>query len=168
MNDPDTPTCSLRRRRFLALVGTGVGVVLAGCGGRSDTTEYEAGETVDLPAANDSNASAAAAAAARAELEGRDYAVPLDALALRSHELVVYEDYRGVVIQGTVENTGQQRLELVEVRTRISNADGEQLGRYLDSTHDLAAGGTWSFDVLVLEKPSDVGSYDIAVLGSLA
>ena len=156
------------RRRFLALAGAGVSTALAGCGGRADTAEYEAGGTVDLPPKNGSNASAASAAAARAELEGDGYAVPLDDLALRSHELVVEDDYRGVVIRGTVANTGGERLELAEVRARVYDADGEPLGRYLDSTHDLAAGTTWSFGIIVLEEPSDVGSYDIAVLGSLA
>lgn len=163
----DDPARSTRRR-FLVVAGAGVSTALAGCSDRPDTAEYESGGTVDVPPKDESNASAASAAAARAELEGHDYAVPLDTLALRSHELVVHEDYRGVVIQGSVENTGQQRLELVEVRARVYNTDGEQLGQYLDSTHDLAAGATWSFDIIVLEKPSDVGSYDIAVLGSLA
>ena len=167
MTDPDEPTRTTRRR-LLALAGAGVGTVLAGCGSRSDTAEYEAGETVNLPASNESNASAASAAAARAELEGVGYAVPLDVLTLRRHELVVYDDYRGVVIRGAVENTGQQRLELAEVRARVYNTDGEQLGQYVDSTQALAAGAAWSFDVIVLEQPSDVGSYDIAVLGSLA
>ena len=167
MNGPDGRARSTRRR-FLALVGAGVPAALAGCSDRPDTADYEAGKTVDPPPANESNASAAAAAAARAERTGSDYAVPLDVLALRSHELDVTDDYRGVVIQGTVENTSQQRVELVEVRTRVYNDDGEQLGRYLDSTHDLAAETTWSFDVIVLEEPSDVGSYEIAVLGSLS
>ena len=31
----------------------------------------------------------------------------------------------------------------------------------------LAAGSMWSFDIIVLENPGDIGSYDIAVLGSL-
>ena len=165
--DPEDPAHSTRRR-FLVLAGTGVSTALAGCSGRPDTAEYESSGTVDPPSKDEPNASAASAAAARAELDGHDYAVPLDTLALRDHELDVKDDYRGVVIQGSVENTGQQRLELVEVRARVYNTDGEHLGQYLDSTHDLAAGATWSFDVIVLETPSDVGSYDVAVLGSLA
>lgn len=162
--DPERST----RRRFLVAAGAGVSTALAGCSGRPDTVEYESGGTVDPASKEEPNASAASAAAARAELDGHDYAVPLDTLALRDHELDVKDDYRGVVIQGSVENTGQQRLELVEVRARVYNTDGEHLGQYLDSTHDLAAGATWSFDVIVLETPSDVGSYDVAVLGSLA
>lgn len=172
MNRPTTSTQSLSRRRMLTLFGASVSATLAGCGSRGGKeVEYEDGGTVtDLPTPEDgnvSNASKARAAAARAELEDDSYAVALDVLELGDHELVVKDDYRGVVIEGTVENTGGERVEYVEVRARIYNADGDQLGRYLDSTHDLAAGSTWSFDIIVLEDPGVIGSYDIAVLGAL-
>lgn len=164
------PTQLMSRRRVLALFGASVPTVLAGCGGRSgEEVEYMDGETVgDLPTPADgnvSNASKARAAAARAERVDDSYAVALDVLALRDHELVVKDDYRGVVIEGIVENTGEERVEYVEVRARIYDTDGNQLGRYLDSSHDLAAGSTWSFDIIVLEDPENIGSYDIAVLG---
>ena len=166
------PGQSMNRRRVLALCGASVSAALSGCAGQnSEEVEYGNRETVgDLPTPEDgnaSNASKALAAAARAEQVDDSYAVALDSLALRDHELVVKDDYRGVVIEGTVENTGEERIEYVEVRARVYNTDGDQLGRYLDSTSDLAAGSTWSFDVIVLEDPGDVGSYDIAVAGSL-
>ncbi len=160
----------LSRRRILALLGTSASVGLAGCTTGSGNVAYGDRRTVDLPTttgANASNASAASAAAARAQLDGDSYAVALDVLTLRNHEMVVKDDYRGAVVQGTIENTGHQRVEVVEVRARVYTSDGAQLGRYLDSTHDLAPGGTWDFEVIVLEDPTDIDSYDIAVLGSL-
>ena len=165
-------TKSASRRRVLALLGTGLSTALAGCGSRSgEEVEYENGGTVGnlstTEDGNGSNASEAIAAGARAEQADDSYAVELDALELRDHELVVKDDYRGVVIEGIVANTSEERVEYVEVRARIYNTGGNQLDRYLDSTNDLAAGSTWSFDIIVLENPGDVGSYDIAVLGSL-
>jgi hypothetical protein len=170
MTSPDR-TRSIGRRRLLALLGAGVPAVLAGCTGRpAGETDYGERHTVgDLPTpagGNASEATEAAAARARAELADDAYAVGLAALTLRSHELVVKDDYRGVVLEGIVENTGQTQIEYVEVRTRLYDADGNQLGRYLDSTADLAAGGTWSYDVVVLEDPADVHAYDVAVLGA--
>lgn len=165
-------TQSLSRRQVLALLGTSAPAILAGCGSRnSPEVEYEDGGTVgNLSTPEDgnaSNASQAIAAEARAELADDNYAVELAALELRDHEVVVKDDYRSVVVEGTIENTGEERIEYVEVRTRIYDTDGNHLGRYLDSTSDLAANSMWSFDIIVLEDPSDVGSYDIAVLGAL-
>lgn len=170
MTRPPSDDRPLSRRQVLGLLGTSVSVGLAGCATGSGNVAYGNQRTVDLPTttgANASNASAASAAAAGAQLDGDSYAVKLDALALRSRRMVVKDDYRGAVVQGTIENTGPQRVELVEVRTRVYTSDGAQLGRYLDSTHDLAPGGTWEFEVIVLEDPSAISSYDIAVLGSL-
>lgn len=160
------------RRHVLTLLGTSLSATLTGCGSRnSEEVEYENGGTVgDLPTAADgnaSNASEAIAAAARAEQADDSYAVALNALKLRDHELIVQADYRGIVIEGTVENVGEERVEYVEVRARVYNTDGNQLDRYLDSTSDLAADSTWSFDIIVLEDPANVESYDIAVLGAL-
>ena len=128
-------TVWLSRRRVLAGLLGGVSGSVAGCGSRDGTVDY--GDRIPVTVSNASttnasNASAASAAAARAELEGDKYVVDLEALALREHELVVRDDYRGVVIQGTVENAGHQRVKLVEVRTRVYNSDGEQLGRRSD------------------------------------
>lgn len=168
MRPSDRRTTS--RRRVLAMLGAGAPAVLAGCTGQdSEEVEYQEGGTVDLPtpaAGNGTNASEALAANEYAEVNGNQYAVELAALELRDHELVVKDDYRGVVVEGTATNTGEESIEHVEVRVRIYDIDGNHLGRYLDSTGDLAAGSTWSFDVIVLEDPGNIGSYEIAVLGA--
>ena len=161
---------SFSRRRVLGLLGTSVSLGLAGCSSGNKNVHYRDRQEVNLPTttgANPSNASAASAAAARAQRESDSYAVELEALELQSHEMIVRDDYRGAMVQGSVENTGQQPIELIEVRTRVYNNDGHQLGRYLDSTHDVAAGATWEFGIIVLDSPSDIAAYDMAVLGSL-
>jgi len=88
-------------------------------------------------------------------------------LTLRSHDVTVKNDHRGLLIEGVVENTGAVPVSHAEVRTRVFGTEGSQLGVYLDSTSDLPAGTAWRFDVIVLEKPENVGSYDIVALGSL-
>ena len=161
---------SLSRRQMLGLLGAGASFGVAGCSAGSGNVHYQEREDVDLATTTDtntSNASAASAAAARAQLESDSYAIELDALELRGREMVVRDDYRGAVVQGSVENTGHESANLIEVRARVYNSDGDQLGRYLDSTDDVAAGSTWEFEIIVLESPSDIASYDIAVLGSL-
>ena len=171
MNRPTkTGHRSLSRRRVLGLLGAGVSFGVAGCSVGNGNANYQEREDVDLSTttgANTSNSSAANAAAARAQLESDSYAVELDALELRDHEMSVRDDYRGAVVQGSVENTSRQSVKLIEVRARVYDSDGDQLGRYLDSTYDVAAGSTWEFEIIVLESPSDIASYDIAVLGSL-
>ncbi|EMA46944.1 FxLYD domain-containing protein [Halococcus saccharolyticus] len=166
---PDTKP--IDRRRALSLLGSGLAVAVVGCSGRStQSIEYEENATVgDLPtpAANASDPSVAIAASARAERHGDSYAADLDALSLRSHEPGVTDDYRGLVIEGIVENTGSVTVRRAEVRARVFDTDGAQLGVYLDSTSDLTAGTRWRFDVVVLEDPETVGSYDIVALGSL-
>lgn len=158
------------------LLGTGLTSALAGCntrgnsqsGNRSGNANYQPGNTSDDGLSEDTspNASQASAAATRAETQPSDYAVDLNALKLREHDIIVQDNYKGVTIQGFVEHTGNERLELAEVRTRIYDSDGNQIGFYLDSTNALDPGATWNFEVIVLESPSNVSSYDIAAVGS--
>ena len=167
----DTATEPVSRRRALALLGGGLTAAVAGCSTQSTgAVEYEESATVDdLPPSevNASDPSVASAASARAELDGNSYAADLDALSLRSHEPGVTDDYRGLVIEGIVENVGSVTVERAEVRARVFDTGGARLGVYLDSTSDLTAGTQWRFDVVVLEDPTTVGAYDIVALGSL-
>lgn len=166
------PTRRIGRRRALAAIGTGLASVVAGCsarGGSEDSTpNYQPGNMSEggLSGNTSTNATQATAASARAETQPSDYAFDLGVLELQNHYIGVQDGYKGVMIQGTVEHTGSHRLELAEVRSRIYNPDGDLLGLYLDSVSVLDPGSTWSFDVIVLESASDVGSYDIATAGS--
>lgn len=159
------------RRGLLASIGAGIATAVAGCTG-SDAIggkpTYEDGTVGDLNTSNRSNrtASQMSTAAALAQGEPSTTATPLDSLSLTSHQFVVEDGYLGSTIQGTVENGGSNRVQIVEVRTRVYDDAGNQLGRYFASTGDLNAGSTWEFQVIVLESPSDVAEYDIAVLGT--
>lgn len=152
------------RRQFLATVGLGVGAALAGCLGGNEPA-YGARESVDADGEGRTPAELAAAESL-AEQEIREGVTRLEAVSLLDHGFVLEDGYEGSTIQGTVENAGDDRLDLVEVRTRVYDEAGDQLGRYLDRTGDLAAGQRWAFTVIVLESPVDVAAYDVAALGT--
>ncbi|SER71127.1 FxLYD domain-containing protein [Natrinema salaciae] len=162
---------STSRRRVLASLGAGVAVAAAGCtgsGGLDGQPRYEEGTVGDRNASNVSerNATQMSTAAALAQQEPSNAVTPLDPLELVEHEFVVEDGYLGSTVQGTVTNTGADRIQVVEVRTRIYDDAGNLLGRYFASTGDLDGDETWAFQVVVLESPSDVASYDITVLGT--
>ncbi|MBZ6496199.1 FxLYD domain-containing protein [Natrinema longum] len=162
---------STSRRRVLASVGSGIAAAAAGClggGGLDGQPAYEDGNVGDVNASNVSSRSATqlSAASALAQQEPTASVTPLNPLELVEHEFVVEDGYLGSTVQGIVANTGRNRIQTVEVRTRIYNGSGNVLGRYLASTGDLDGGSSWEFQVVVLEAPSDVADYDITVLGT--
>ncbi|WP_266082627.1 FxLYD domain-containing protein [Haladaptatus caseinilyticus] len=89
----------------------------------------------------------------------------VDSLKLDSHEFVIKDSYKGPTVQGTAINTGKNSLSYAEVRVRVYDDTGAQLGLYLDSTNDLSAGITWQFEVVLLTSASKIASYDIALVG---
>jgi hypothetical protein len=157
-------TGPVSRRRVVATLGAGVGGVLAGCLGSGDP-EYEDG-TVDNVSGGNRTAQQMNTASSLAESEPSDQVTPMDVLELVSHEFVFVGGYAGSTVQGIVQNTGDDRTELAEVRVRVYNDRQELLGLYLASTSNLAAGETWSFQVIILESPDVIADYDIAVLGT--
>lgn len=166
-----TRSGSTSRRRLLAALGAGVAGVAAGCtgsGGLNGEPSYQDGNVGDVNASNASNRSASemSTAAALAQQQPNSSVTPLESLSLIGHEFVVESGYLGSTIQGTVENTGGDRIQLVEVRTRIYNSSGNMIGRYFASTGDLSGGDAWEFQVIVLESPASVADYDITVLGT--
>ncbi|AEH36556.1 FxLYD domain-containing protein [Halopiger xanaduensis] len=163
---------SRSRRRVLASLGAGVvaaaGAGCTGSGGLDGEPSYEEGNVGDVNASNASNRSASqmSAATALAQQQPNTSVTPLESLSLIDHEFVVESGYLGSTIQGTVQNTGGDRIQLVEVRTRIYNGSGNMLGRYFASTGDLDGGEAWEFQVVVLLPPANVADYDITVLGT--
>ncbi|MCU4924519.1 FxLYD domain-containing protein [Halobacteria archaeon AArc-dxtr1] len=155
------------RRRVLASFGAGAAAVIAGCNGvGSDAApSYETGTVGDIEG-DDRTAEEMAAAEAVAEQEINEGVTPIDALSLSDHEFVHEDDYRGSTVQGTAENTGDDRIQVAEVRVRVSNDDGEHLGRYLDTTGDLEPDSTWAFEAILLESPADIDAYDVTALGT--
>lgn len=160
---------ALSRRHVLAALGAGTATALAGCSddgvGINGEPEYEAGDVGEINGDARSAAEMTAAESA-AEQEISQGVTPLDAIALTDHEFVFEDNYLGSTVQGTVENTSGDRIELVEVRVRVYNDNGEQLGRYLGTTGDLDGNADWSFQVVILESPADIADYDITVLGT--
>lgn len=157
------------RRRLLAALGAGTAAGFAGCLGDgigvNGEPSYEEGGVVDVDGEG-RDAASMAAAEDLAEREVTDGVTPLSDLEVVDHAFVLEDDYRGSTVQGTVENAGDERVELVEVRVRVFDDAGDQLGRYLDNTGDLEGGAAWAFQVVVLESPADVAEYDLTVLGT--
>lgn len=153
------------RRRYLATL-CGLAATLAGCGAAETAPRYEAGEADGNASANGSrSAEQLETAAALATTEADEDADRREGLAVVDHEYVVYDDYRGPTVEGIVENDGDETLRRVEVRVRVYDDAGHQLGRYVDRTGDLEPGDTWRFAVIVLESAADVASYDVAAVG---
>lgn len=154
---------------MLAALGAGSVVGLAGCVGDglgvSGDPRYESGEIGDVDGEPRSGEEMVAAEAV-AEVEVNENVTPLESLRIVDHEFALQDDYRGPTVQGTVENAGDDRIEVVEVRVRAYDDAGAHLGRYVDSTGDLEAGRNWSFQVVVLESPADLAEYEITVLGT--
>lgn len=155
------------RRRFLSALGTGAAIGLAGCLGSGSDSEpgYESGDVPDDIDGEERTTAETTAAQAAAEQTTQDDLSALDALSVTDHEFVYEDGYTGSTVQGTAEYTADDRLANAEVRVRVYNDEGEQLGLYLDSVSDLEGGTEWSFQVILLESPSDIADYDIAAVG---
>ena len=151
------------RRRLLAAVGSAAAATVGGCLGTDDEPRYE--RRAVNASGDPRSAEEMLAAEALAQTTSDASARRLGALALDAHEFVGEGAFGGPVVSGTATNDGSDRLQYVEVRVRIYDGSGAQLGRYLDSTGDLDAGGTWEFEVVLLASAADVAAYDIALLG---
>ncbi|GAB3033671.1 FxLYD domain-containing protein [Natronobiforma cellulositropha] len=156
-----TPGGRCARRTLLCAFGAGTLTALAGCGAVENDPVYESGPIDgDGPARN---ASETVAARALAETDANEGASPLGRLTVEEHAFILESGYEGATVQGVV--GVDERVEYAEVRVRVYDADGDQRGRYLDSTGDLAGGSRWRFSVILLESPADLERYDVAVLG---
>lgn len=163
MTDRATST----RRGFLAVCGGGLLAVLGGCAGTTGGVQYRDGQVNRSNQTNvtERTAQQTTAAQSAAITEPNTNAIPVDSLVLESHEYVVDGGYNGPTVQGTVVNTGTDLARTVEVRVRVYNADGAQLGLYIARTNDLAAGSPWQFKVILLAAAAAITAYDIVVLG---
>ena len=153
------------RRRVLELAGLGATAGVAGCLGGGGDHNYGARTSVDARGNGSlDNATEASAQEAFADQTPDPDAVSVEQLALLDHEPVATGGFKGLTVQGTVENTGEELIEYAEVRVRAFDGD-THLGTYLTSTNDLAGGTPWEFEVVVLEAPDDVTGYDAGVFG---
>lgn len=158
---------SSSRRGVIAGLGAGLVTAVAGCVGAGTTPTYEAGTVGDVDG-DARNASEMAAAEAVAQTAVDETLSTLDAIDVEDHRYVLEDGYTGSTVQGTLRNTGNDRLESVEVRVRVYDDRDRHLGRYVATTGDLSPGSTWNFTVVLLVSPSDVATYDLAALGRSA
>ncbi|MFP8956684.1 FxLYD domain-containing protein [Natrialbaceae archaeon A-CW3] len=170
--DESTANRASSRRRLLMATGTMLGATLAGCLGRGGPAYDGDNADADRPVVDvdgeGRTAEEMAAASALAITEPTEGVSLVEGIEVTSHEFTLEDDYRGSTVQGVLENTGDDRLSVVEVRVRVYDEAGAQLGMYLDRTGDLEANTTWSFTVILLESPSEIASYDIAAVGAPA
>lgn len=155
------------RRRVLARLSVVVGVpAVAGCGDLRGGNEpsYEAGAVGEIEG-DERTPAEMTAAEALAERTVNEGVTPLETLSIRDHAFVLEDDFRGPTVQGIVVNTGDDRIQVAEVRVRAYDDENTHLGRYVTSTGDLDGGSAWGFEVIVLEAPSDIDSYELAALG---
>ena len=154
------------RRTYLVGLSTVCAVTLAGCADEVDDEEEPA---EDEPADDDEEEPAEDEPAdddeeEPAEAEEGEDVTEVDGLVINEHEYVPPEDdFGSPTVEGIVENTRDEDLDYVEVRVRVYDEDGNQLDNYLTNTTDLAAGGTWAFEVMILDDDEDIDDYDIQV-----
>ena len=164
---PGAGPLTASRRRVVAGLGAGLAAGIAGCSGSGRTPSYEE-RTVEGVNGTARNASEMSAASAVSQQEVNKNLSTLEGITVEDHEFVLEDGYKGATVQGTLTNTGTDRLETVEVRVRVYNDAGRQLGRYVASTGDLSSGSSWAFTVILLEAPDDIAAYDLAALGMTA
>ncbi|MDQ2052884.1 FxLYD domain-containing protein [Natronolimnohabitans sp. A-GB9] len=141
----------MNRRKFILGSGAVLTTTLAGCSG--DESDYEEGNGGDN--GNDENGG-----------DNGDDAEPTeDDIVITEHEMIIEEgDFMDdITVEGVVENNGEEMANYLEVTARVYDEDGNQLDSYIDNTNDLDAGGSWAFEIMVLEDAEDVDDYDIAV-----
>ena len=162
---PSLPT----RRATLGSIGTLVGTLLAGCLGAGAGPTYGADDPDRVPVdveGDDRTPEEVTAAASLAEQQPAESVSAVDGLVAPDHEFVLEDGYLGSTVQGTVENRRGGRVALVEVRVRVYDDAGDLLGTYMARTADLEGNHAWSFTVVILESPNDIGAYDIGVQGA--
>ncbi len=155
---------SVHYSRRVALVG---GILwFAGCLDRGDGGPAYTERTPVTADGDPRNESEQRTAATLVEREPADAVSSTVDAEIRDHEFVQEDDYRGSTVQGTIENQGDDRLAILEVRVRVYGEEDEHLGRYMSRTGDLEPGEQWAFTVIVLEAPTDIASYDVDVLAA--
>lgn len=65
-------------------------------------------------------------------------------------------------ITGTFTNTSGKEFSYISVSYNLYDADGNQIGTAIDSTSNLADGGTWKFEAYGTEPLADVANYMLA------
>ncbi len=84
-------------------------------------------------------------------------------LEILSHSMSTTE-FGLLVIKGVAKNVSSSNLSYAEVRVKFYDAAGNLIDTSLDNINDLAAGETWSFEVMYFGMDTEnVKSYKIGV-----
>jgi hypothetical protein len=165
------------RRTFITTTGaTAAGLSIAGCLGG------ESGEATDAEpdaSGNDSGGGGGTGAAGDArsdflELEGEISADSAGGLEVIERNL--YATANGTGLTGTIENTGDQPYEFVEVNVTMYDDANEVLYEFLDETEEAEIDGIfepgerWNFNVRFQEVNdlSEIVRYTVPVNGDVA
>ena len=65
-------------------------------------------------------------------------------------------------ITGTLTNNSDQDKSYIQVEYRLYDASGAQIGTALANTNNLKAGGSWKFEALCTQAPSEIASWELA------
>jgi hypothetical protein len=72
----------------------------------------------------------------------------------------------GSVLHVTVENEGEGREEVVTVRVRVYDEDGEEIDTYWSASRDIAGGDEEHFEIEIPLDSDEISEYEAAVTGS--
>lgn len=65
-------------------------------------------------------------------------------------------------ITGTLTNNSDQDKSYIQVEYRLYDASGAQIGTALANTNNLKAGGSWKFEALCTQAPSEIASWELS------
>lgn len=163
----------MERRKLLQSIGTlSAGIALTGCmGGNSDEAASTESVTGTDTEAGTGTGTAETTSGDAFDLDGSLGDSP-DGLEVTSRKL--YETNGEVGLRGTVENTGEQPYESIEVEVTLQDDKGEVLYEFIDETEEAATetfspGASWQFEVIFEEaKMDEVTNYTINLNGDVA
>jgi uncharacterized membrane protein len=176
----------MERRKFVKAAGAAtIALGTTGClGGESTTasetgtppstetdTNQSTGEGTEQPAEGSTETGEASENIEDLDIDGVVGESP-EYLEVTSQEL--YQENGEVGVRGTVENTGDQPYESVEVEVVVQDDAGDVLYEFVDEKEEvqrgsLAAGESWQFNVIFEEaRLSEVTEYTVTVEGDLA
>ncbi len=149
----------MRRRYFIAAIGSTSTLAVAGCGSQeSDRQEGSA----DDGGGSESESGSADDSSSETESSSADDGSEQEQLVELLDHSFYNEGQFDIGVSGTLENVSGEELSYVEVDVFFLDSEGTQIGEGLDNTSDLAAGRAWEFDATYLGEEGDrIETYEI-------
>ena len=150
----------MERRKILRALAVGIAVPAAGCAEDDGPDDEDSGTVSGEPGDQESESGDA-----DENDDSDDSGDDSGGLEIVEHEF--YEEDFEAGVEGTVENTGDESIDYVEVRVEFYDDEGVRIEDGIDNTEDLDGGEQWRFDVVYLgDDPEAVEDYDIEVSDS--